>query len=141
MSLQGDLPAAAETLADELGRWPERLAEISDWLIDEITAAQVGLAAPVARRLAVRLTTRLAQELGGQQWYWPMITRIERLLRDQSIWAEHDGTVAGPHGIEALARRHGVSTVHIWAVLRRERARHRRRVQPELPGIPPASSM
>lgn len=134
--LFGDLPAAAEALADDPDRWPERLAEITDWLIDETAAAQPQLAAPAVRRLAVRLTTRLAVELGGQQWYWPMVGPIERLLRDAKIWAEYDRTVTGPNGVEALARRHKLATNTIWAILRQEEERHRRRVQPELPGIP-----
>lgn len=140
--LFGDLPdlpgAAAASLADQPERWPARLAEITDWLAEETARACPDLAPAAVRGLAVRLTTRLAVEVGGQQWYWPQAAAIERILRDQEVWAAHDGTVDGPNGIVALARRYKVSANHIWEVLRRERALHRARVQPELPGIEPA---
>ena len=124
-----DIADAAESLPDD--RLPAQVREIADLCADELRRA--GLAEPDARRLGVRLAGRLARELGGATYYWPKGDALERAVRDLSVWAEHDGTVDGPAGIKALARKHGITTVWVWAIIRRERARHIANVQHPLP--------
>ena len=136
--LADDLPGAAASLSETPERWPDRIAEMVDWVVDE--AARSGLMpAPADRRtLAVRVVTRICAEIGGAQYYWPKTDAIRRALRDATIWAEHDGTRDGPRGITALSRRHHLSEVQVWAILRAQRALHVRRVQGRLDLPPPA---
>lgn len=130
--LFGDVPDHGATAAPPPERWPERLATLTD-LVTDALAGSVGAAE--ARRLGCAVVTRLAREFGGSMWYVPKVDALERTLRNLEIWAAHDGTVDGPRGIRALARHYRLSDQQVWAVLRSERALHRRRVQPELPGF------
>lgn len=129
--LLGDsLPAAACALAAEPERWSVRMAEMIDLVLDEVHASALLPLPQEQRTLAVRVVTRLCQEYGGGQEYWPKPDRIARALRDARIWAEHDGTTEGPRGVYALAKRHKVSAVQVWAILRAQRDLHRRRPRP-----------
>lgn len=107
--------------------WEKKAALLADAILDELLAG--ALPADRASRLAVRLTLRLCRDLGGTRYYWPKGGAVERAARDMAIWAEHDGTVDGPHGIRALSRNHGLSDMHIWRILSRQRELHRRKFQ------------
>lgn len=123
--LPGDLPAAAaRAIANEPDRWPVRMAEMIDIMLDEMRRSGTPSAASDQRALAVRLVVRQCQEYGGSREYWPKADSIERILRDARIWAEHDGTVDGPNGVRAIAKRHRITDVQVWAILRSQRALH-----------------
>lgn len=117
--------------------WPERIAALVDLVLDEIQQVDARLPPALARHLASRTVVRLIREHGGTMWYIPQPGSLERVLRNLTIWAEHDGTTDGPHGVRALARRYRLSDASVWAILKVEREHHRRRVQPELPGLCP----
>lgn len=127
-----DLPAAAEQLAEDLGRWPTQLAEMTEIIQDELARALPELPDEVIRRAACRQICRFIGEYGGTRPYIPKDDAIRRALRDLSIWGEHDGTVDGPHGIRALGRKHNLSEVAVWSVLREQRKLHVKRVQADL---------
>lgn len=120
------LPGAACALVGEPDRWPARLAAMTDVLLDEVARSGLLGLPQDQRALAIRLVTRLCQEYGGTREYWPKPDRIARVLRDARIWAEHDGTSDGPRGVRALARAHGVTPEQIWAILRAQRALHKK---------------
>lgn len=122
----------AADLASDASRWPRQMAEWTDLLADELEQGRSGLAPTAARALAARLVARMAREFGGGSVYIPKADALERGLRDLRIWADFDGTVAGPGGIETLARREGLSIHCVYRVLAAQRDRHRRRVQPDL---------
>jgi Mor family transcriptional regulator len=107
-------------------RWPRQLADLTDLVADEISAAQV-TDPGATRRLACSIVTRICREYGGGSLYVPKTDAIERALRNLEIWAAHDGTTEGPRGIRALAKRYGMSANAIWDILRQERALHRGR--------------
>ncbi|WP_295386175.1 Mor transcription activator family protein [uncultured Thiodictyon sp.] len=116
---------------DELGAALESnpslgsIAEIVDFAIAELESC--GLAADDARRFGCRVAARLCSEVGGTRYYWPRGMAIERAIRDLHIWSEHDGTVDGKNGIKALAKRHKMTDVHVWRILKAQReARHQR---------------
>lgn len=138
VDLLGDsLPDTACALALEPERWPARMAEMIDLVMDEVRSSALLTLPQEQRALAVRVVTRLCQEYGGGQEYWPKPDRIARALRDARIWAEHDGTTEGPRGVYALAKRHNITAVQVWSILRAQRDLHRRRTQPSLPGLAP----
>lgn len=116
-----NLPAAAAALPDD--RLPAQVREIADYCADEL--GQAGLSQADSRRLGVRIAARLSQALGGASFYWKKGDELARTIRDLKIWSEHDGTTDGPNGIKALARRHGITDVLVWHIIRRERARAR----------------
>lgn len=132
-----DYLAAAAVLAIDPAAWPRELADLTDYLADELTHALPGHPAPApdpaaARALAGRLVARLGREYGGTTLYLPKGLALERSLRDLRIWSDYDGTVDGPHGIEALARREGLSTIYVYRVLATQREAQRRKRQPDL---------
>ena len=54
--------------------------------------------------------------------------RIEGL----GIWLEYDGTVMGPNGSVALSHRYGMSEIHIYRIIARQRGLHRHETQQAL---------
>jgi Mor family transcriptional regulator len=125
------LADAAAALPDD--RLPAAVRELADLAADELRRADAGLAPADCRRLGVRLAARLTDQYGGATYYWPKSDALQRAIRDLTLWAEHDGTVDGPAGIRALARRWGLTEVYVWRILARERERHLRGVQRALP--------
>lgn len=114
---------AAERLSGE--HWPRQLAEMTDLMLDELAHALPDLPAETIRQAAMRQICRFIAEYGGTRPYIPKDDAIRRALRDLAIWGEHDGTVDGPHGIRALTRKHNLSEVAIWSILRHQRLLHR----------------
>jgi len=90
------------------------LKEISDFTAQVL--AQSGVAH--ATILGAQIAIRLCQEFGGARYYWPKGERFEAATRRLMIRAEHDGTVNGPCGIRALARKHRITDDHVWRILR-----------------------
>ncbi len=127
-----DYLAGAASLAADPQRWPRQLAELTDYLEDELRHAQPDLPPRAARALAGRLIARIAREYGGTAFYLPKSDALERVLRDARLWADYDGTTTGPGGIEALARREGLCTIYVYRVLAAQRDLRRRERQPDL---------
>lgn len=132
-----DIVDAAEALHDDPGRWPRQMAEITDILADELTRTDSQMESVAARRMACRLMARIAREFGGGGLYIPKTDALERTLRDERLWAEYDGTVDGPHGIHALARREGLTAIHTYRIIAAQRALHRASTQLDLFQHPP----
>lgn len=132
--LFGD-PLDLAPLGEDPSRWPRQMAELTDLCADEIRHAHPDLAPPAVRDLACRLVARITREFGGGAWYIPKPDALARTLRNLEMWAEFDGTVHGPRGVNAIARRYRLTPQQVWAILRQERALHRARVQPDLPGL------
>lgn len=74
-----------------------------------------------ASELAGQIVASIGRHLGGQQIYLPRGQAAERLARDISIRQEYDFSPAGPHGVKALAKRHGLSELAIYRILARGR--------------------
>lgn len=110
-------------MVNPLDRWPARLAEILELFEDEIRRHLATSQPPLnPRHLAAGIVTRFVTEHGGSNTYIPKGDALNRLLRNMRIYAEHDGSVDGPNGIRALGRRHGLSEIATWSVIKSERA-------------------
>lgn len=109
-------------------RWEKTMADIADILVDELHRTGV----QQARLLGNRLTFALSQHLGGTQIYFPRGDAIRRASRDLGIWLEYDGTVMGPDGSVALARRYNLSEIYIYRIIARQRGLHRSETQTAL---------
>jgi Mor family transcriptional regulator len=114
--MQSELAPIAED-----NRWPVQFSMLTDYTIDEIGRLFPDIGKRKSRLLSVHIVRRLAREFGGTAFYIPKADSINRALRDLAIWAEHDGTVDGPNGINELARRHKMTAQSVWAILRRQR--------------------
>lgn len=105
-------------------RWPSQMRELIEIFESEISAVFPQIATRDARVAAARMVIRLTDEYGGSHPYIPKGDAIRRVMRNLEIWASHDGSVDGENGIHALSKRHGVTEVHVWSILREQRALH-----------------
>jgi Mor family transcriptional regulator len=69
----------------------------------------------------------IAEYFGGRQAYLPKGDRLKTALRDAEIWRKFTGKNA-----RELAAEHGVSEIHMYAILKRQRALHTRKLQGRL---------
>ena len=111
-------------------RWPLALAEMTDRIIQ--TLGELGHTPEQARLTGQRIAADLAIHHGGSHFYMPKGDSLKRSLRDQRIWAEHDGTVHGPAGVKALARKHRMSDMAIYKILKTQRQLHLKSLQGDL---------
>jgi Mor family transcriptional regulator len=101
------------------------MAEITDFLVDELARGPEAMPAPTARRIGGRQMARIAREFGGGYFYVPKADALERALRDLRLWTDFDGTVTGAQGINALARREGLTAVRVRDILKAQEEIHR----------------
>lgn len=125
-----ETPGRVEQIAFDKQRWPRQFAEITGALEDELRRLEAPYEPGEARRIACRLTAGIARRCGGTVIYLPTTRSIDRLIRDNWLWAEYDGTVEGPRGISALSRETGITTIGIYRILAQQRAIHRRGTAP-----------
>ena len=117
-----------EEVLEDPGRWEKTMADIADVLVEELRRAGVEGAQCLGRKLAFALS----QAIGGTQIYLPRGAAIRRASRDLGIWLEYDGTVMGPTGSGALSQRYGMSEIHIYRIIARQRGLHRLETQQAL---------
>lgn len=117
-----------EEVLEDPGRWEKTMADIADVLVEELRRAGVEGAQCLGRKLAFALS----QAIGGTQIYLPRGDAIRRASRDLGIWLEYDGTVMGPNGSVALSQRYGMSEIHIYRIIARQRGLHRHETQQAL---------
>jgi Mor family transcriptional regulator len=119
-------PARLEDLP--LAQWERGMMEIADALADELRAA----GAPMDADLPARLAFRICSQFGGKSWYIPKGANLDLARKHAAIYAAHDGTRHGPHGIIALAEQYGISEIALYRILARQRELRRKRIQSEL---------
>lgn len=69
----------------------------------------------------------IAEYFGGRMTYLPKGERLLTALRDAEIWRKFNG-----RNIRELAAEYGVSEIHLYDVLKRQRALHTRKLQGRL---------
>lgn len=85
----------------------------------------------VAKLLADEIATRFSDDWGGETYYIPK----GRVFRRSAIYREIWNRFAGSNQVE-LAREYGMSVIHIYRILARERERDRTERQLPLSGVP-----
>ena len=100
--------------------WRDRctplLVEIADHAAD-VLKTEMGLEPERADYAGYLIMRRIAQSVGGASIYIPTADSIERHERDEAIWREFDG-----RNHFELARKYGITTVHIYRLIKRMRA-------------------
>ncbi|MDG4595509.1 MAG: Mor transcription activator family protein [Candidatus Contendobacter sp.] len=97
--------------------YPETLAELAQLIHDQLQPRMGEDAGPQA----LRIVDALRRELGGSLIYIPKDTARARRQRNDAIVREFTG-----RNHDALARKYGVSTLHVYRLL--AAARQRRQV-------------
>ena len=108
-------------------RWPQALVDMLDVMADAL-ARRID-DREQARKLATVALRALANYFGGRMQYIPRGDNLERALRDKAMWDAYDGKRAT---VQDLAARYRLSEQQVYAILREQRALHRRRIQPAL---------
>lgn len=125
--------ALPDDVLDHLGdpeiraRWPEALVTMMEVarlaLVRELEDEQL------ARRLSAIAVRALAKYHGGRMFYLPKGDELDRAIRDKRMWDVYDGTRSK---VLQLADEHGLTEQQTYAILNRQRAIHRKRIQPSL---------
>jgi len=118
--MQADISDVLEHMSDsdaekEKSAWPSTLAEAVDVLAAD--GEKRGLSAESAVKEAKRTVILLAQYWGGRPIYMPKNDKLRIALRDSQIWLEFKGD-----NIEALAKKHALTTTMIYIILKKQRA-------------------
>jgi len=108
-------------------RWPQGLVDMLD-VVTEVIVRQ-GQPREQAARLSACVVRALAHYFGGRMTYIPRGDSLDRALRDKAIWDAHDGRRTS---VQELAVQHRLTEQQVYAILREQRALHRRRIQPQL---------
>ncbi|APB78595.1 transcriptional regulator [Pasteurella multocida] len=103
-------------------RWPSLLVEVIDVMQAELIRQK--FEEDSAKLTASKLVGVMAHYFGGKSFYLPAGDKIKEALRDVQIYAEFDGK-----NIPELIRKYRLSQTTIYAILRQQRALHRKRYQ------------
>lgn len=96
--------------------YPDTLADLARLIHDQLL--QDGFGAERAGPQALRIVESLRRELGGSLIYIPKDIARARRGRDDAIVREFTG-----RNHDALARKYGVSTLHVYRILAAARLR------------------
>ena len=99
------------------------LVEIADHAAF-VLQTEIGIDAERAEHAGYMIMRRLAEAVGGAGVYIPTADSIERHERDEAIWREFKGD-----NHAELARRYGVTTIHIYRLIKRMTAEESARRQ------------
>jgi Mor family transcriptional regulator len=108
------------------GKWEKSLVEAIE--VGEAELMRRGLDEATAFEQASAVVIAIAEFRGGRLFYWPRGDRLRIAIRDAGIYRRFNG-----RNIEQLVSESGLNVIHVYRILREQRALHVRRVQPELP--------
>jgi Mor family transcriptional regulator len=115
-------------------RWAPQLAELLAFV--EALFKRRRMTPEAAFELACEVVIELAQAFGGRNMYLPRGDRLQVALRDAALWRRYSGR---PEQVEQFADELGVTTIHVYALLAKQRKLHVGRLQGSLPfPAPPA---
>ncbi len=102
--------------------WRESAHEVHLQIADTVaqTLRSRGLSEPEANSLAYHIMRDLVRVFGGMQTYIPMATCIDVYEKREAIAREFNG-----RNTRELAKKYGVSVVHVYRILKQQRSRQR----------------
>lgn len=104
-------------------RLPHMMPDLADLVAREV-AQYLGAAPEVAQSMGWSVVEAFCQRWGGVAVYVPKADVLERASLYERIWQEFDG-----RNHEELARRHGITVVWVYQIVKRMRALDRARRQ------------
>jgi Mor family transcriptional regulator len=105
--------------------YPELLIDLATTIGEALE--KTGVPPERAADAAFAATEHVRKRWSGQHLYLPKGIHYELSNRDREIWAEFDG-----HNHSALARKHDLTSMRIYQIIKRLRALHIKRTQPDL---------
>lgn len=108
-------------------RWAPQLTELVAFL--EALFKRRKMTPEAAFAMACEVVMELSLAFGGRSQYLPRGDRLRIALRDAELWRRYRGQ---PRQIEQFARELGVTTIHVYALLAKQRALHLGRLQGSL---------
>ena len=106
-------------------KWPNTLLEIME--LNQRVLVAAGIPAAQSIELSQQLTREYARTFGGLQMYCPKQDKIEKTIRDRSIYHEYQTGKAAE-----LARKYNLSEVQVYSIYKQQRALHQQKLQPQL---------
>lgn len=125
LALIDQVSAAGDELPEEA--WAPLLVDILRVL--EALALRRGAEPAAAFDSAQASVLALAEYFGGRMTYLPRGQLLRTALRDAQMWREYDHK---PGTVRRLAEKYGMTEIHTYAVLRKQRILHRDRMQGRL---------
>ncbi len=107
---------------------PEMIPALAE-IASSVARDLAGITPEVAEAAGWEIAERFVRDWGGQQVYVPKADSIARGRLYEAVWQEFRGD-----NHAEIARRHGISTVWVYAIVKRMRAAHRARTQREIFG-------
>ncbi len=99
----------------EKSAYPEILADLADQVAVKI--AELGVAPERAAEIGAHVAEHIRVHCSGSSQYIPKGTGWELSQRDRQIWAEFNG-----RNHAALARKHGLTEMRIYQIIKAVRA-------------------
>lgn len=112
-------------LHDRSGGYPELLLDIADQVAAKL--AQLGVSKEKSAEIGVHVAEHIRTHWSGQSLYLPKGVTYDLSQRDRQIYEEFNG-----RNHAALARKHGVTEMRIYQIVKAARAAHLARAQPGL---------
>lgn len=108
-------------------RWAPQLTEIVAYL--EALFQRLEMPPEAAFRLAREVVMEMAHAFGGRSVYLPRGDRLRIALRDAELWRRYNGKA---EQVEQFARQLGITSIHCYSILARQRKLHLDRLQGSL---------
>lgn len=108
---------------------PERSADLlmQNIIIIEDKLIEQGVDKDIAEKIANETVTHLRKVFGGEHFYFPKGTEIDNLLKQHEIYKKFTG-----NNVTALSKEFGLSTTHIYRLLKKVQEKERDKLQPRL---------
>ncbi|MCK5610293.1 hypothetical protein KAR91_50945 [Candidatus Pacearchaeota archaeon] len=111
-------------------KWPKLLVDISDVVNFQLTYVLKKSSPEDVQKISDGVIIAISKYLGGRLVYLPKTDSLNVALRDISIWREHNGK---NENVLKLARKHKLTEIYIYSILKAQLALHVNRIQPQLP--------
>ncbi len=108
-------------------RWAPQLTELVAFL--EALFKRLRMSPEAAFKLAREVVMEMAHAFGGRTMYLPRGDRLKIALRDAELWRRYTGKT---EQIEQFARELGVTTIHVYTIMAKQRKLHVGRLQGSL---------
>lgn len=108
---------------------PERSADLlmQNMLVIEDKLIENGIDKKVASKIANDTVNVLRITFGGEQFYYPKGSELDQLLKHHEIYKKFTG-----NNVPALAKEFGLSTVHVYRIIKKVTEQEREKLQPQL---------
>lgn len=127
-SFSDELLEHLDDIPDEIRKkWPRDLAALLD--IFQAALQRMGFDRDKSRQIAHNLMNEQATYCGGRHVYIPKGDRLKQAIRDVELYNDwHDRGILP----DELAGRYKISTVHVYRIIKEQRALRMKKIQPEL---------